>query len=228
MQQKKTAILTDKAARLKSLLKKEPFVEGDIHLRLHRAISWLKLAEIKETPDDIKFISLWISFNSCYAIDNMSELNQAQKAIERSNIMSFLVKLVQHDSEDRIYNLLWNRYSSEIRLLMENKFIYKPFWEFHRGEQVDYQSLLEKSIVKANKALSCKQVPEVLELVLERLYTLRNQVFHGGSTYMGKANRQQLKDATSILGQLIPIIIEIMIEHKDEDWGKVHYPLVEV
>lgn len=227
MEKKKATESPNKADRLKTLLKKDAFVEGDIYLRLHRAISWLKVAENKETPDDIKFITLWISFNSCYAIDNLAELNQSSRLIERSNIKFFLMKLVEHDSEGRIYNLLWNRYSSEIRLLLENKFIFKPFWDLQRGENIDYQNLLEKAIVKANKSLSSKQVPELLELVLERLYTLRNQIFHGGSTFMGRANRKQLKDGSSILCQLVPIFIEIMIEHKEDDWGKVHYPLVE-
>jgi hypothetical protein len=38
-------------------------------IRLHRAISWLKSAEKQDDNLDIKFISLWIAFNACYAVD---------------------------------------------------------------------------------------------------------------------------------------------------------------
>ena len=69
-------------------------------------------------------------------------------------------------------------------------------------------------------------VSEFLIELLQRLYELRNQLFHGGATYNSRVNRKQLKDATNILEKLIPIIIEIMICHKEEDWGKVAFPVV--
>lgn len=41
----------------------------------------------------------------------------------------------------------------------------------------------------------------------DRLYVLRNQIFHGGATFNSKANRDQLRDACDILGDLFPAII---------------------
>lgn len=38
-------------------------------IRLHRSISWLKSAEKQDGNLDMKFISLWIAFNACYAVD---------------------------------------------------------------------------------------------------------------------------------------------------------------
>jgi len=38
----------------------------DLNLRLHRALSWLKRAEMAE-DDDGRFIFLWIAFNAAYA-----------------------------------------------------------------------------------------------------------------------------------------------------------------
>lgn len=72
-----------------------------------------------------------------------------------------------------------------------------------------------------------QQVSNLLELVLDRLYTVRNQLIHGGATYQSKVNRSQVKDASQILEFLLPIIIDIMIANVDEDWGVINYPVIE-
>jgi hypothetical protein len=231
MAPKKTAHGTTLASpKLTQLFKQYKEADADkdaeIYLRLHRAISWLKSAEEHPGEVDLQFISLWISLNACYAIDNFNEL--AEKLTERKNISTFLAKLAEHDATRKIHDLLWNRFSNEVRLLIENKFIFRPFWDYQRGEAEEYKYALDQSIKKANHLLVEKRTSELLEIVLERLYTLRNQVFHGGATYKGSVNRQQVKDGVSMLIKLIPIIIEIMLLNKDVDWGKVNYPLVEI
>jgi hypothetical protein len=65
-----------------------------------------------------------------------------------------------------------------------------------------------------------------LEIVLERLYTLRNSIVHGGATYNSKLNRTQLRDASNIMQLLVPIIIDIMMENRDHNWGDIAYPVV--
>ncbi len=67
---------------------------------------------------------------------------------------------------------------------------------------------------------------ELLGLVLDRLYTVRNQLMHGGATYKSKINRSQVKDASKILEYLLPVIIDIMIENINEDWGEINYPVI--
>ena len=64
-------------------------------------------------------------------------------------------------------------------------------------------------------------------LVLDRLYTVRNQLIHGGATYKSKVNRSQVKDASEILSFLVPLIVDIMISNINEDWGSVNYPVIE-
>jgi hypothetical protein len=64
-------------------------------------------------------------------------------------------------------------------------------------------------------------------LVLDRLYTVRNQLIHGGATYQSKVNRSQVKDASEILSFLVPLIIDIMITNINEDWGTINYPVIE-
>ena len=80
----------------------------------------------------------------------------------------------------------------------------------------------------ANLALSSGNTPMLLGVVFNRLYTLRNQLIHGGATWNSKVNRKQLHDCVSLLHKLIPQIISLMMEHPDTLWGDACYPVVEM
>ena len=190
-------------------------------IRAHRAISWLKSAEKQEDNLDLKFISLWVSFNACFAV-NINSLNSKP---EKAKLREFTSSLVQFD-QNRLYNLFWEKFSGPVKVLIENKFVFKKFWEYTRGESDDYEVAFDKSIIHATNCLSKQNIEGLLEVVLERLYTLRNQLIHGGSTYNSKLNRTQLKDACNILQLLVPIIIDIMLENGQNDWGDIAYPVV--
>jgi hypothetical protein len=190
-------------------------------IRAHRAISWLKSAERQEDSLDLKFISLWISLNACYAVD----LNGISSKPEKAKLRDFTSSLVQFD-RTRLYNLFWEKYSGPVRVLIENKFVFEKFWEYNRGEIEDYLPAFNKSIGTALNCLSKENIEGLLEIVLERLYTLRNQLIHGGATYNSKLNRSQLKDACNIMQLLVPIIIDIMLDNGEHDWGEIAYPVV--
>jgi len=104
--------------------------------------------------------------------------------------------------------------------------LYKPFWDFQRGQHVKWKKLHYQSTIDANKYLANREVNLLLGVVLDRLYVLRNQLIHGGATYNSKVNRSQVKDAGNILNLLVPIIIEIMMENGSEDWGNIYYPVI--
>jgi hypothetical protein len=59
-----------------------------------------------------------------------------------------------------------------------------------------------------------------------RLYLLRNQLVQGGATYKSKINQAQIRDANSLLKLLPTLIIDIMMDYTDEDWGKIYYPVL--
>lgn len=190
-------------------------------IRLHRAISWLKSAEKQEGNLDIKFLSLWIAFNACYAVDR----NGFNSKPEKAKLRDFTSNLVQFDRV-RLYNLFWEKYSGPVRVLIENKFVFEKFWEYNRGEAEDYLPAFNKSIATAHNCLSKEDIEGLLEIVLERLYTLRNSIVHGGSTFNSKLNRAQLKDACNIMQLLVPIIIDIMLENNEHYWGEIAYPVI--
>lgn len=192
-----------------------------LSIRLHRAISWLKSAEKQEGNLDMKFISLWISFNASYAVD----INGLNSKPEKAKLREFTSSLVQFD-KTRLYNLFWEKFSGPVKVLIENKFVFEKFWEYTRGESEDYEFAFKKSITAASNCLSKQNIEGLLEIVLERLYTLRNQLVHGGATYNSKLNRAQLRDACNIMQLLVPIIIDIMLENGEHNWGEIAYPVI--
>jgi hypothetical protein len=189
-------------------------------IRLHRAISWIKAAEEQEKNQDLRLICLWVATNSLYAMDEA----RFEAMAERERFADFVDRLVELDTEERLYNLLWNKFSGPVRMLVENKYVYSPFWDFQRGEARDWERGFERSIADANQALSKKNVNYLLRIVLDRLYVLRNQLVHGGATYKSKINRFQVRDGGNLLMTILPVIIEIMMNHQQEEWGRIYYP----
>ncbi len=206
------------------LVRKLKAVQGqltEVHaIRLHRAISWLKAAEEQEKSPDLRLISLWIAMNSLYSMNEA----RFEQLPERERFAEFVDRLVALDGDERLYNLLWNKFSGPVRLLIENKYVYGPFWDFQRGEARDWERGFQKSITDANQALSKKNVNYLLRIVLDRLYVLRNQLIHGGATYKSSVNRAQVRDGGNLLMTLLPVIVEIMLEHPMEEWGRIYYP----
>ena len=82
----------------------------------------------------------------------------------------------------------------------------------------------EKKIV--TKALSDSNSLSILNILFDRLYVLRNQIFHGNATWNSKVNRKQLEQCTDLLSEIIPIFIVIMIENPKVNWGELIVPVL--
>lgn len=194
----------------------------NFRLRMHRSLSWLKKAE-DEQDLDIKFISLWIAFNAAYA----RELDDVQH--DRATFNEFLLRICAFDEEKTIYHLVWEKFSQSIRLLLDNQFVFQPFWDFHNQKisEKAYRLAEIKERERFLSALEHQKTEWILDVMFRRLYTLRNQIIHGGSTYQSLVNRDQLRDGCAILSLLIPEMLRIMMHHHSEiDWGKPFYPVI--
>lgn len=231
----------------------EPF-----RLRIHRAISWLKHADVLlsdgtdelnralkiNTPHsktrlsdtawqalekmgadwDFGFVSLWIAFNAIYARD--LNLKDSQ---DRVHLRDFLGTVCRLDEEQQIYQLVWQTFSSDIRALLNNRYLFQAFWDFHNGliSQAAFEEEFQYTKQKANDALAKQDTDSLLTLVFNCLYTLRNQIIHGGATRHSSANRQQIQSACTFLSKILPVFIGIMMENPNhEAWGKPFYPFV--
>ncbi|HCH4278197.1 TPA: hypothetical protein NKW30_000851 [Vibrio parahaemolyticus] len=196
----------------------------NLGIRVHRALSWLNKAE-QCTDDDSKFTFLWIAFNSAYAQEFEQKLVYGEKGLYQE----FLDKLVSVDATNKLHNIVWSEYAGTIRLILENEFILQSYWDFQseRISEQDWKNHRSKAKTAASKALGQCNTAVVLSILFSRLYTLRNQIIHGGATFNSSANRKQLRDYTSILEMLIPNIIELMMDNKSVLWGAPVYPLIQ-
>ena len=75
------------------------------------------------------------------------------------------------------------------------------------------------------KSLLNNDTAAVLAVVFDRLYVLRNQLVHGGATWNGDVNRQQVRDGAAILSFLVPLVLELMMDHPELELGDVLYPV---
>ncbi len=210
-------------------LKERQRAERDNHptnlgLRVHRALSWLGRAEQCEDQDG-RFIFLWIAFNAAYAND----LGDRERIHEKHVFQLFLEKLTDLDTDDVLYKLIWSEFPNSIRMLLDNRFVYQPFWDFHNGKttEQEWKTGFEQARKTANRALAGRGTVSVLAIVLDRMYTLRNQLIHGGATWNSSVNRDQLRDCSAFLGKLVPYVIQLMLDNTATLWGAACYPVVE-
>ncbi|MCK8045344.1 HEPN domain-containing protein [Shewanella sp. 1CM18E] len=195
----------------------------NLSVRVHRALSWLNKAE-QCTDDDSRFTFLWVAFNAAYAQD----FEQKQQFGERFRYQKFLSKLVKIDSNNLLSQIVWDNYSGDIRAILSNEFILQQYWDFHSGRITEGQWKESLAFAKSlsNRALGNSNTAEVLAILFSRLYTLRNQIIHGGATFDSSANRKQLRDCTNILEKIIPVIIRLMMDGQNQIWGEPVYPLI--
>lgn len=194
----------------------------ELRVRIHRAISWLERAEKEDEDADARFIFLWISLNAAYA----REFGYEQT--ERDEAMRFMRKLLACDTEGRIHAVLFGQFSGPIRTLIDNKFVFEPFWRAMRehDSSEQWKARFDHAKGLALKAVMDNDTITVLSVVADRLHVLRNQLVHGGATWNGQANRGQVRDAAAILGTLMPVVIDLMVHSRDVDFEAITYPWV--
>lgn len=203
--------------------RREQFTQS-LSLRVHRALSWLAKSELCDDDEDSQFIFLWIAFNAAYAKDI-----DAPRTAETVTFGGFVSKLLDLDKDGMLYKLTWNEYSSSIRLLLDNQFVFQPFWD-HQNGHISERQWIDKFVAakkRANSALANEQTDVLLSIILQRLYTLRNQLVHGGATWQGQANRSQIRDAVAFMKRMVPATILIMLNNKNTLWGEPNYPLIQ-
>lgn len=196
-------------------------------LRVHRALSWLRRAEDEHDDLDVRFILLWIGFNAAYAGDVGLAIGAESR--ERDHFERFFATMVQFDGQRRLYDMVWDRFPQEIRVLLNNKYVFAPFWNHHNGVQgnVDWAAKMDRDQVAIRSALGRQDVATMLSIVFGRLYVLRNQLVHGGATWNSDVNRDQVRDGAAILACLLPIFVDLMMDHPAHEWAMPHYPVVD-
>lgn len=197
---------------------------ANLNLRLHRALSWWQRAIMAEDQDG-RFIFLWIAFNAAYA----TEIEDDTRLSEQAAFRTFLKKLCELDHEKRIHDLIWREFSGRIRILLDTPYVFQSFWDWQSGRisQAEWEERFERGKRRAHLALAGSDTAVLLGEIFNRLYTLRNQLMHGGATWNSSVNRKQMHDCTNLLEKLVPLMVELMLDHPEVEWGSAYYPVVE-
>ncbi len=205
--------------------KEESGYSHSIALRIHRALSWLQRSEQCVDDNDARFIFLWISFNAAYA----NNIGDDEQLTEQKIFSKFIGQLVHFDKDRLLYNVLWSEFSGSIRVLLKNKYVFGPFWDYQNGKisEEEWKRKFAWADIAATKALSHNDSKALLINVFSRLYVLRNQIIHGGATWNSSLNRKQIRDCSNILAIIVPVVILILMNNPKESWGEPIYPVID-
>lgn len=196
----------------------------ELDLKVHRALSWVHRAEQSADDDkDSRFLFLWIAFNATYD----------DKGLDRDGFMDakkqfgrFFNTLTKVDPDKRVYHAVWFELHDTFQELINNKYVFSPFWKNINGEisVEEWIKKFEYSTTGYTDKLAAKDTSGVLSEIFGRLYVLRNQLMHGGATWKGSVNRHQVSDCSRILSLLVPLMIDLVMDNPNENWGVSYYP----
>ena len=214
--------------------------------RIRRARSWLERSEksasglekAKSAKEEAelhceRFIFLWIAFNAAYGSEQIGPRDiDDKKSGEWKKFGNFLKRILDLDKECSIQKILWKTYWGPIHILLENQYVFGPFWDWVRGSgDENWHGWFRTRKRQVQRARKQHNVHHILREVFGRLYVLRNQIFHGGATFASGWGQDQVRDGSRIMASLVPVIVDIMeadIENNpdSETWGKVAYPRI--
>lgn len=210
---------------------------NDLNLRVRRALSWLGRGEHahREGDHDTAFILFWIAFNSAYGLTGAAD-DDYQPMRERDSQHAYLRQV------SRFNPALREAFDSRqlpdaVYTLLQSKYVYEPFWRSHAGasryrewatqfRKLRYKIASSLRQLRTTSIAADANMESVLCEVFDRLYTLRNQLMHGGATWDSSVNREPVTMGTAAIAALLPRFIDVMIEHPDADWGTPRYPVV--
>ena len=192
-----------------------------VAFRTYRAISWLRHAERHADHDvDAAFIFLWIAFDCSYG---------SKRQGERPAMRAFFHEVLRH-GRDQIYDALWSRFAGPVRVLLSDEYLFQPHLDELSGAptvQNWKEDLARRNDELQNRALPYKnRTLSTLDGVFDRLYCLRNQLFHGGAKWGSTRNRESVRTGRAIMAFLVPVFIGIMLAaRKDLRLGEPRYYL---
>ena len=221
-----TSALTTLTARHQAQItqQRSPFT-----LRMHRSLSWLQRAEAAGEDDDVAFVCLWIGFNAAYAQDLPGGMSSTS---EREAFRNFMGELCAQDKDKALAALIWQVFPGPIRVLLDNQYVFQPFWDALNNPRSDgsipgyWREAFDDARQRVHRALANQDTDRVLYEVFVRLYTLRNQLMHGGATWSSSVNRSQVRDGRALLARLLPVMLGVMMDSPDRFEGRPFYPVV--
>lgn len=190
--------------------------------KIRRAASWIKCSE-RFNDSELRFIFLWIAFNAAYSSKDAKDTG----ILARVEFREYFRELVDLDKEDLIYNAVWDNFHDIFWTLIDNKYLYEPYWDHYNGAGVagEWRSGFKGIKGAFESAFRNQDTAKILGFIFKRIYSLRNLVVHGGVTCKGGVISSAGhviwrldQDCAAILGILVPRFVEIMKDNPQKDW----------
>lgn len=201
-----------------------------LSIRIHRCCSWLRRAQALAKADgadsiDDQLVLMWIGFNALYGLWDREE-NHPVRDIE--SVRRFLKRVLELDREDA-YGKLLQRERPLCERLFDNVYLDHYFWRGLESGEGDEETWVNMP-ARGRRYLDDGRAELALDrLLLFRVYTLRCQMVHGGSTHGGRLNRHSIADCGRLLHYVLDVTIGILIERVDDiedSMGELCYPPV--
>ena len=190
--------------------------DDPLMLRMRRVTSWVTSAALETRDDDIAFICYWIAFNALYGDDaGLIKLEETEREIYRRCIE----RIADTGPLVIFREVVEELGEQEISELVNVRFMLAPYW--HKG---GWERALKDDARRLDNALQWKNVKDVLCLIFDRLYVLRNQLLHGGATWGSSVNRWEVAMGRRFAAFLVPLLADRVLDNPDIDWGRPYYP----
>jgi len=193
--------------------------------RVKRALSWLARAEnLSDTRSEIgadlqgEFIGLWISLNALYG---------SAKKLRRDEwieIDSYLRKIVQVDGDDLFVQAVLKGCKKKIGNILKDEFLWGEYWETE--EKISsIRKKLNSRLSECYDQEGNSKTEFLLKNLFNRMYFLRNMIFHGNTTDRRSPIKDSLRDAVEVLDSLTRSFVLIMVRKaKPGDWNPLPFP----
>lgn len=204
----------------------DDYQPGWITVRLTRADTWWRRGEEMQGSGDLDlaFVLYWTAFNAAYAQDVPTDFADKKKT-DSMVFGQFLRTLVTLDTGGTIRDAMAGPLWRYIEPVLGNKYLFSRFWHFVNEvpDSSDWESRLKGLNKAARKALWRRKPERTLTILFQRLYTLRNQLMHGGARWKSPRNRDSVENAVPIMRHLVPMFLDIIRSHPKRDWGQPYY-----
>ena len=217
-------------------------------IRMQRSISWLlrdlEMSGEKGYSDDISFILHWIAFEALYGREqniSMSAKGSSSNGVVKE-IMTFMTNLEKNETDRQSLINAIHEVWKDVKLLYGNQYINPACWaKYYHGptkagkNHNAFASNNSKAKLPTKKGLNDNiQLNKLLKELFQRLYQMRNQIFHGNATHKGSKKHEratQIASGSRVMHSLMPELIHILLEDMEmfndsKRWGRVPYPRI--
>lgn len=199
--------------------------------RLRRAQLWLQRAQEEERRGAEKLMFFWVAFEAMFARHKRYTGDSDKKSHRAMN--NFIEAAVQSGGAHIGVKEVIKNNKGEIKRIINLRYTAPDFWTRHDAskktpEEWEAQHQREKEGLK--KGLELRNLHDcvrVMKGLFGRLYSVRNQIFHGGHSLGGQSQgREQVKWALHLLEQFIPVFLDALQKHPHIAKGEPPFPRV--